>query len=231
MPIPRLDRTQEFLKPIVYGGNDGIVTTFAIVAGFAGAGAEGAAGVGALAVLVFGLANLFADVVSMRLGEFLSARSAADLHAARHRAIAARLRTSPAASAADLQAVLQQRGLTQDDAAAAVLPLMRAPASATALLLAWGENLPDPENDNPAVNGLATTAAFIAFGALPLLPYLLGLAGTWALQLSVAFSLLALGLLRWHATGGSPLRAIAETMLVGSLCGLVAFGVGWLVGA
>ena len=45
-----LGRTQEFLKQIVYGGNDGIVTTFAIVAGFAGA-AEGAAA-GALAVAV-----------------------------------------------------------------------------------------------------------------------------------------------------------------------------------
>ena len=30
-------RVQDFVKQIVYGGNDGIVTTFAIVAGFAGA--------------------------------------------------------------------------------------------------------------------------------------------------------------------------------------------------
>ena len=29
----------EFIKQIIYGGNDGIVTTFAVVAGFAGAGA------------------------------------------------------------------------------------------------------------------------------------------------------------------------------------------------
>jgi VIT1/CCC1 family predicted Fe2+/Mn2+ transporter len=35
-----LGRMQEFLKQIVYGGNDGIVTTFAIVAGFAGAQAD-----------------------------------------------------------------------------------------------------------------------------------------------------------------------------------------------
>ena len=40
-----LGRTQEFLKQIVYGGNDGIVTTFAIVAGFAGAAADGVADV------------------------------------------------------------------------------------------------------------------------------------------------------------------------------------------
>ena len=35
-----LARTQEYLKQIVFGGNDGIVTTFAIVAGFQGAHAE-----------------------------------------------------------------------------------------------------------------------------------------------------------------------------------------------
>lgn len=58
---------QEHLKQIVYGGNDGIVTTFAVVAGFAGHGAEGSAAVGGAAVrglftfvgfLVFGLAPL-----------------------------------------------------------------------------------------------------------------------------------------------------------------------------
>ena len=49
----------DHLKQIVYGGNDGIVTTFAIVAGFAGANAEGTGEIAALAVLVFGLANLF----------------------------------------------------------------------------------------------------------------------------------------------------------------------------
>ena len=50
-----LGRTQEFLKQIVYGGNDGIVTTFAIVAGFAGAAADGVAQIGGIAVLLVGL--------------------------------------------------------------------------------------------------------------------------------------------------------------------------------
>ena len=73
--VHNLGQVQEFLKQIVYGGNDGIVTTFAIVAGFAGAQSEGTAQIGAIAVLLFGLANLFADAVSMGLGEFLSTRS------------------------------------------------------------------------------------------------------------------------------------------------------------
>ena len=68
----------QYLKEIVYGGNDGIVTTFAVVAGFAGANSAGNLQIGYLAVLLFGLANLFADATSMGLGNFLSSRSEQD---------------------------------------------------------------------------------------------------------------------------------------------------------
>jgi VIT1/CCC1 family predicted Fe2+/Mn2+ transporter len=60
---------QHYLKDIVYGANDGLVTTFAVVAGVEG---------GALsqrAVLIVGLANLLADGLSMAVGNYLSIRS------------------------------------------------------------------------------------------------------------------------------------------------------------
>lgn len=81
----RVGKFQEYLKQIIYGGNDGIVTTFAIVAGFAGAGAEGTAQIGAVAVLLFGIANLLADATAMGMGEFLSARSQQDVYNATHK--------------------------------------------------------------------------------------------------------------------------------------------------
>lgn len=65
-----------YLKEIVYGGNDGIVTTFAIVAGFSGAQRDPANALPVFTVLLFGLSNLFSDGVSMALGNFLSSRSA-----------------------------------------------------------------------------------------------------------------------------------------------------------
>jgi VIT1/CCC1 family predicted Fe2+/Mn2+ transporter len=64
-----------YLKEIVYGGNDGIVTTFAIVAGFSGAQHDPATALPAFTVLLFGFSNLFSDGVSMALGNFLSNRS------------------------------------------------------------------------------------------------------------------------------------------------------------
>ena len=57
------------IKNIVYGGIDGIVTTFAVVAG--GSGAELSGGI----MLVLGLANLFADGFSMGFGDFISSRA------------------------------------------------------------------------------------------------------------------------------------------------------------
>lgn len=59
----------KILKALVYGANDGIVTTFAVVAGVAGAKLS------ASVVIIMGLANLFADGLSMGLGDYLGAKS------------------------------------------------------------------------------------------------------------------------------------------------------------
>jgi VIT1/CCC1 family predicted Fe2+/Mn2+ transporter len=66
-----------FLKAAVFGANDGIVTTFAVVAGVAGAGLE------ARIVLILGIANLIADGFSMGVGDYLGEKAEADLEANR----------------------------------------------------------------------------------------------------------------------------------------------------
>ncbi|KTG20114.1 VIT1/CCC1 transporter family protein [Haloferax profundi] len=63
-----------YLPEIIYGANDGIVTTFAVVAGVAGAALS--PGI----VIVLGFANLFADGFSMGMSNYLSERSEEDYH-------------------------------------------------------------------------------------------------------------------------------------------------------
>jgi len=65
--------TPGLLKAAVYGANDGVITTFAVVAGVAGAGLP------PRVVLILGIANLIADGFSMGVGDFLGERSEADL--------------------------------------------------------------------------------------------------------------------------------------------------------
>jgi VIT1/CCC1 family predicted Fe2+/Mn2+ transporter len=60
---------QHYLRDLVYGANDGIITTFAVVAGVAGGALS------ARAVLIVGAANLIADGLSMGVGNYLGIRS------------------------------------------------------------------------------------------------------------------------------------------------------------
>jgi vacuolar iron transporter family protein len=86
-----LDFGRHYIRDIVYAAHDGIITTFAVVAGARGAG------LGTRVVLALGLANLAADGLSMAIGNYLGIKSerAAELqdgyheweetiHAARH---------------------------------------------------------------------------------------------------------------------------------------------------
>lgn len=229
----RLGHMQENLKQIVYGGTDGIITTFAIVAGFTGAQAEGAAQIGGLAVLVFGLANLFADGVSMGLGEFLSLRSQHDLYRARRRSERQEMARNPQQEREELFEILRGRGLPAGEADTVTGLLMRHPRFMADLMMTYEFGLSDPEGDSPVLSALFTLIAFLGFGAIPLVPYLLLAPDARTLVLSVGATFLALvllGLLRWNATGLAAHRAVAETLLVGTLSACVAFVVGRLVG-
>jgi VIT1/CCC1 family predicted Fe2+/Mn2+ transporter len=68
-PTGTLDIARHYVRELIYGANDGIVTTFAVVAGVAGGGLS------LRVVLIMGAANLFADGVSMAAGNYLSIRS------------------------------------------------------------------------------------------------------------------------------------------------------------
>jgi len=60
---------RHYIRELIYGANDGIITTFAVVAGVAGGGLSPPV------VLICGIANLLADGLSMAVGNYLSIRS------------------------------------------------------------------------------------------------------------------------------------------------------------
>ncbi|MCO4755802.1 MAG: VIT1/CCC1 transporter family protein [Bacteriovoracaceae bacterium] len=63
---------KRYLKDVVYGANDGIITTFAVVASIEGAK------LGTFAILAVGFASLFADGFSMATSSFLANSSDQD---------------------------------------------------------------------------------------------------------------------------------------------------------
>ena len=77
-PSGAKDMARHYIRDLVYGANDGIITTFAVVAGATGGALS------ARTVIVIGVANLFADGISMGVGNYLAIRSNESARAAIH---------------------------------------------------------------------------------------------------------------------------------------------------
>src|SRR3989337_3094736 len=68
-----------YIKDLIYGANDGIITTFAVVAGATGASLS------PMVVIILGFANLLADGVSMGAGNYLGIKSERDYQRAQRK--------------------------------------------------------------------------------------------------------------------------------------------------
>jgi VIT1/CCC1 family predicted Fe2+/Mn2+ transporter len=68
-PRGALQTARHYVRELIYGANDGVITTFAVVAGVSGGGLP------LRVVLIIGAANIFADGLSMAVGNYLSIKA------------------------------------------------------------------------------------------------------------------------------------------------------------
>lgn len=229
----RKSAVAEYFKEVIYGGIDGIVTTFAVVSGFSGAAlsSDAATQWSFIIVLLFGLANLFADAVSMGLGNFLSVRSEKDQYHIDRLKERELIRQDPGAEVEETVTIMQEKGFSEGDARTLANLYRHNEEYWLDFMMAHEYGLSDPRGENPALTGFTTFIAFVIFGAIPLLPFvfLSDLSSTTLFKVSTAGTLLALvmlGLLKWRIVGTSLWRSVGEVVLVGSVAAVLAFIVG-----
>lgn len=223
----------DYFKEIIYGGIDGIVTTFAVVAGFAGAALsnEATTQLSFLVVLLFGLANLFADAASMGLGNFLSVRSEKDLYYAKRAKKQQSVKTDPTTAKQETVMVLQNQGFSAADAETLADIYVTNSTYHIDFMLQHQLELSDPRGEKEVFTGLTTFFSFMVFGAIPLLPFMLQAEGDprTAFLFSVGgtfLALVALGLLKWRVIGTRFWPSLLEVILVGGVAAVIAFSVG-----
>lgn len=225
-----MKKFSHLIPEVVYGGNDGIITTFAIVASFLGTGGEiDFAKATGLVVIVFGLANLFADAVSMGLGNYLSERSGEDNHQNLINHITSELSSNKNNESyiEKTVQVLKERK-EADDKIEQNLRFFQSNPQIWADFILLHE-LDDDIKSHPAAKGLTTALSFIVFGSIPLLPFILNLGNNGLVSIFFTFlALLFLGIVRWLVTKGNFLKVIIEILLVGSLAAAIAYLIGTL---
>jgi VIT1/CCC1 family predicted Fe2+/Mn2+ transporter len=127
-------------------------------------------------------------------------------------------------------AILKSRGFSEKDAIILTETYMKNPSYWLSFMMNDELKLPNSLEEKPHYTSLATFLAFVLFGIIPLVPYILNPTPE-AFTGSLAFSLIALiilGLIRFKVTGENIVRCVLEIFAVGSLAAAIAYFVGSL---
>ena len=217
---------RSFLPEFVYGGIDGSITTFAVVAGAAGAGLDTSV------VLILGFANLIADGFSMSVGNYLSEKTAQQEYDRQSRQVEHDISVDEEAQKAQLQRAYVQRGL-KGSRLQNLIDLLAGSREIFRDTILHEVYETAPVYKNPFHSALMTFLAFCIVGLIPLITYIWNAispidAGNLfplaCLLTSIAFAII--GWLKSAFTHTNPFRAIAETLLLGGLAAALAYFVG-----
>ncbi len=218
----RAPRGRGYLRDTVYGAIDGSVTTFAIVAGVAGAGLS------PFVILALGFANVLADGFSMAVGNYSGTKAELD-DAERLRAVERRhLRDHPEGERREIREILRLKGLEGAVLEAATDAILKDEEASVQLMLEgeYGLSGVDP---HPIRAALATFVAFLVAGVIPLLPFVFGLANAFQLaSVLTGFVFFGIGALKSRWSLVPWWRSGLETLLIGGVAALIAYGVGSL---
>ena len=213
-----------WLRAAVLGANDGIVSTAGLVVGVAGATTD------RTAILVAGIAGLFAGAMSMAAGEYVSVSTQRDSERALLAKERRELREEPEEELAELAGIYVGKGLSQDLAREVAVQLTAHDALGAHAEAELGI---DPDDlTNPWHAAWASMAAFTIGALLPLLTMVLAPAGA-RVAVTVVAVVLALAGTGWASAklgSSAPGRAVLRNVAGGLLAMVVTYLIGSLVG-
>ena len=217
---------REYVRDIVFGGNDGIVTTFAVVAGTMGAQLSHSV------VIILGAANLLADGLSMATGTYLSLRSERDKFRRLRKEELQEIEEDPEVEAEEVRQAYRAKGFEGADLEKAVSIITADNERWADVMMHEEHGLTEEASGKPALHGFLTFVAFVLFGSIPLLPFVFGVAHDTRFTVAIISTfcaLVLLGIARSYLTKERLIRGPIEIVSIGALGAFAAFGVGMLL--
>ena len=216
----------EFLKDAVYAANDGIITTFAVVAGVVGASLD------PVIILVLGFANLFADGISMASGSYLGTKSEEDQCTQERGRNLKVLRENRELYKERVSKFLRNKGYGEIKVTELSQLILENEQFALDFMLHEDRGLCQ-QVENRAFKGAAVTfVSFLIAGLVPLVPYIFFSNGANTFIYAVLFTGVALfvvGAARSAFIEKSWIVAGVEMFSVGGVAAAIAYGIGYMV--
>jgi vacuolar iron transporter family protein len=222
-PTPYRIFNYDYISEFVYGGIDGAITTFAVVAGAAGAGAE------LYWVLIFGFANLIADGFSMSVGNYFSVKAARDNYA-KYKAIELwEVEHKTAEEIEEIRTIFAAKGF-EGELLNQVVEVVTANKDVWVDTMMKEELKMSLDEKTPVKTAFATFVSFNLIGLIPLLAYLFAALFKFKTDnlfliscISTGFALMIIGYLRSIVTEKNWVRGVLETLALGGIAAVLAY--------
>lgn len=222
----------KFLKPMIFGGLDGISTIFAFLSGAVGANLS------IVSTIAIGCAQLFAGALGMGLGEYLSSQAEQEVARREEAREMWEVENFPEGEIAEMVKIYVDKGLTEDDAqkVAQILSKYKDFWVEHMMLHEIGMIPPDDASWSAVIQGVVMFFSFLILGGLPLLAYVLVAFVTGAEEqgfrvtcAASSASLFLLGVVKARMADLHVVRGGAAMTVQGVLCAGSAYLIGTLV--
>lgn len=213
----------------MYGGLDGMITTFAIVSGVIGADLSTSV------ILILGFANLVGDGFSMAAGSYLSIRSEHDYQKEELLREQWEIENYPEGEIEEIRQIYRKKGFEGENLEAAVKIITSDKERWLQTMMIEELGLL-PDNKSPFTAGLITFGSFVLWGFLPLLAFMLVFVFSdfkpYAFEISIfltGFAIFVAGALRSLIIAKAWIVAGLEMLLVGGIASGIAYAIGYLL--
>jgi len=209
-----------YLRDWVYGGIDGTVTTFAIVAGAVGADLSNRY------LLILGMANLLADGFSMAAANYSGTKAEIEEYRFVRHMEERHIEQAPDGEREEIRQIFAAKGFKGKTLEAAVEVITSEKEHWIDMMMTEEHGLPRITR-SPITAGVITFLAFVICGFIPVVPFAFGLSASISLSVAMAAVVFFfIGSLRSRWSPIHWLRTGTEVLVIG----LVSAGLAYLVG-
>ena len=210
------------IREVVFGAQDGILSTVALVTSVAVALDS------QTAVLVAGLAAAAAGTISMATGAFLGSRAEQDIRRAEIAREAQEIEEKPAEELAELVVIFQREGRTFEEARRMAEDIAEDKDLWVRTLVEKELGISPDETTNPVKDAGAMGLSFMIAASVPIIPHIL-MTGTSAIWVSIASALVGLfvlGSFKGRMVQKSPILQGLEILAIGAVSAAIGFALG-----
>jgi VIT1/CCC1 family predicted Fe2+/Mn2+ transporter len=208
------------IREVVFGAQDGLVSTLAVVATVAGASNQ------AFPIVVAGVAAALAGVFSMAAGEYIGSKSQREIYDAQIENERLEVVERPGESEAEVSYMLAEEGLGEEDAARVAAIMARHPEVLLRTMVSKELGIQVDDDHGSVLQGaLIMGAAFGAGAAVPVLPFILLPVGVALPVAAVATGgvLFTIGVVKSRWTRRSPLASGLEVLALAAVAGIAGY--------